>query len=306
MTKQQLSRVDMFRALVALCLKYPNVVKLIAAFKNVADKLGPNVAAIKAAELIEDQTAKSVTGSKNGLKEQLISIITDVAAALFALANDTKNPDLQAKVSYSASDIKAFRQEILVTVASAIYDLGLEYKSELDTYGISAAVINSIPGLVEDFSTAIPTPRIEKAARKAAGKTIKTLVGETSGLLINQLDKTALILKKDNPDFYNEYRSARKIVKPGVIHTSIRGTVLNGKMPVYKASIEIEELGLKMYTNLQGVFDSRKIKNGIYNVRVGASGCLTQIFGNVTVKMGKAVLLDVRLMSEVMEMSRVA
>ena len=48
MTKQQLIRVDMFRAVIALCLKYPNVVKLIVAFRNVADKLGPNVAAIKA------------------------------------------------------------------------------------------------------------------------------------------------------------------------------------------------------------------------------------------------------------------
>ena len=41
-------------------------------------------------------------------------------------------------------------------------------------------------------------------------------------------------------------------------------------------------------------------------VRVCAPGSVTQVFGNVTVKLGKAVLLDVRLMSEVMEMSRVA
>lgn len=306
MTKQELIRVDMFRAVIALSLKYPNVVKLIVAFRNVADKLGPNVAAIKAAELIEDKTSKSVAASKNQLKNLLGGIVTDVAAALFALANDTNNPDLQAKVSYSASDIKALKQEVLLTVAYAMYDLALEYKSEMDTYGISATVINSIPGIIDNFSIAILTPRIEKATRKATGETIKTLVGETSGLLKNQLDKTALILKKNNPDFYNEYRSARKIGKPGVIHTSICGTVLTGKMPVYKSWIEIEELGLKMYTNLEGVFDSGKIKNGTYNVRIVAPGCLTQIFGNVVVKPGKAVLLDVRLMSEVMEMSRVA
>ena len=71
-------------------LSIPDVVKLIVAFKNVADKLGPNVAAIKSAQLIEHQTSKSVAGSKNGLKELLVSIFTDVAAALFALANDTK------------------------------------------------------------------------------------------------------------------------------------------------------------------------------------------------------------------------
>ena len=77
-------------------------------------------------------------------------------------------------------------QEVLLTVDSAMHDLALEYKSEMDTYGISTAVINSIPGIIENFKTVIPTPRIEKATRKAAGKTIKTLVGETSGLLKNQ------------------------------------------------------------------------------------------------------------------------
>ena len=186
-------------------------------------------------------------------------------------------------------------QEVLLTVASAMHELALEYKSEMDTHGISTAVINSIPGIIKNFSTVIPTPRIEKVTRKAAGKTIKTLVGETSGLLKNQLDKTALILKKSNPNFYNEYRSARKIRKPGVIHRSIHGNALNGKMQVYKARIEIEELGLKTYTNLEVVFGSGKIKNGNYNVRTGALCCVTQIFGNVIVKMGKAILLDVRL-----------
>ena len=45
-----------------------------------AAKPGPNVAAIKAAELIEDQTGKKVAGFKNGLNNLCGSIITDVAA----------------------------------------------------------------------------------------------------------------------------------------------------------------------------------------------------------------------------------
>ena len=102
-------------------------------------------------------------------------------------------------------------------------------------------------------------------------------------------------MKMSNPNFYNKYRSARKIRKPGVIHRSIHSNVVNGKMQVYKARIEIEELGLKTYTKLEVVFDSGKIKNGNYNVRTGALCCVTQIFGNVIVKMGKAILLDVRL-----------
>ena len=222
MTKQQLSRVDMFRAVIALCLKYPNVVKLIVAFRNVADKPGPNVAAIKAAELIEDKTSKSVAASKNGLKNLLGGIVTDVAAALFALANDTNNPDLQAKVSYSASDIKVFKQEVLLTVSSAMHDLALEYKSEMDTYGISATVINSIPGIIDNFSIAIPTPRIEKATRKAAGKTIKTLVGETSGLLKNQLDNSALILKRTTRAFTTNIAPQERLENPvSFIHLSM-------------------------------------------------------------------------------------
>ena len=40
-------------------------------------------------------------------------------------------------------------QKVLLTVASAMHELALEYKSEMDTYGISTAVINSIPGIIE-------------------------------------------------------------------------------------------------------------------------------------------------------------
>ena len=306
MNKQQLSKVDMYRAVIALCVKYPAIVGIIAAFKMASGKLGPNVAAIKAAELIENQTSKSVTGSKNEMKELLSGIVTDVAAALFALADETGNVNLLAKVNYNPTDLKQIKQEMLLTVASSIYDLALQYKGEMDAYGISGTVIGSIPGMIDNFSTAIPTPRIEHAARKAAGQTIVALISETSGLLKSQMDKTALILKRDNPSFYSEYRTARKIVQPGVIHTSIHGNVQNGKKPVYRAFVEIEELGLTVYSSLEGVFDSNKIKNGIYNIRVGATGFITQQFSNVEVKLGKAVKLDVMLMAEVMEMSKVA
>ena len=40
-------------------------------------------------------------------------------------------------------------QKVLLTVASAMHELALEYKSEMDTHGISTAVINSIPGIIE-------------------------------------------------------------------------------------------------------------------------------------------------------------
>ncbi len=306
MNKQQLSQVDMFRAVIALCVKYPNIVGIIPAFKAAAGKLGPNVAAIKAAELIENQTSKSVTGSKNELKDLLSSISTDVSAALFALATETGNADLLAKVNYSATDLNRMKQETLLTVATAMHDLAVDYKGDMDNYGISATVIGSIPGIVDNFSTAIPTPRIEDAARKAAAKTIKTLISETSGLLKSQMDKTARILRKDNVDFYGEYRTARKIVRPAVIHTSIRGSAFNGKKPVYKAWMEIAVLELMVYSNIDGVLDSGKIKNGIYDVRVGAPGLATQVFSNVEVKLGKAVKLDVALVSEVVEMTRVA
>ena len=306
MNKQQLARVEMFRAVIALCVKYGNITGIIPAFKLAFNKLSSNVAAIKAAELIENQTSKSVTGSKNELKGLLTDITTDVVAGLFAMATETNNVDLLAKVSYSPSDLQKMKQETLLTVASAIYELAENYGRELENYGISSTMVNSIPGIIDNFSTAIPTPRIQDAARKAAANTIKNLLTETSGIQKNQMDKTALILKKDNPDFYDEYRTARKIVKPRVTHTSVHGSILNGKMPVYNALIEIEGLDVAIHSNLDGVFDSGKIKKGIYNVRVSAPGFVSQTLSNVEVKLGKAVKLDVVLTAMGAEMVKVA
>ena len=62
------------------------------------------------------------------------------------------------------------------------------------------------------------------------------------------------------------------------------------------ASEAINCLQVKYTLERREVFDTDKIKNGIYHVRVGAPGFATIQFSNVEVKPGRALKQDVKLM----------
>lgn len=100
----------------------------------------------------------------------------------------------------------------------------------------------------------MPTTRAAIVTRITAGKTIAELIEATSTVLRAQMDKAARMLKAGNPNFYKEYIAARKIVHTRTTHTSVNGMFASKAdgTPIYNAFVEIEGLGIVVYSDLEG------------------------------------------------------
>ena len=117
-------------------------------------------------------------------------------------------------------------------------------------------------------------------------------------LLKEQMDKTVLALKAAYPKFVEAYFSIREIVDPATHTTAFDGVVRSAetKQPV-PASVEIAELHVKTQTDMEGHFEFKPVKHGVYTIKVKAEGpgYMPKIISQVTIKLGRTTHLNIAL-----------
>lgn len=85
-----------------------------------------------------------------------------------------------------------------------------------EEYGVDAAKLTMLAKKIEAFAKATPKPRARINAGSAATKALKKNLRQISTLLRERVDRLMTRFKVSHPEFYNEYKSARRIVKPAV------------------------------------------------------------------------------------------
>lgn len=308
MTAKQQAKLKMYKAVVALCRRYPAIVSLFLIFKDAVDKLASIIALIDAAWQEQKQTTTGITTDKDLLKAKLCQIAADVAAGLYVWAVSKEDSKVQAKANLQEYELTAIKDEELGTVCQNLYELAVIQKADIDSLGVTQDVLDDLEKAITNFDAAVPDPRLAIVDRKAAGKTIAGLFKKGDELLKGTMDKTMRLLKRSNPDFVNRFKVARKIVNPPTTHTALHGVVdnkLTGE-PVNNALIEIVELQVQVHANENGEYSTGKILHGTYTVRISADGFATQVIENVKVKLGEINHLDIELLPIATQLEAVA
>lgn len=159
-----------------------------------------------------------LVAAKEGLKADLISLAFELASTLAAFAEQTENPVLLSKVDYPVSYLQNVRDGELPTICNALHTLIGEKLADLETYGVTAEKANEFLQLISEYEASLPSVRVTVSARMASNEKIKELVKEAMQVTTNQTDRLMVKFKLTNPDFYNAYLNARKIVDYGTRH----------------------------------------------------------------------------------------
>ncbi len=101
-----------------------------------------------------------IAGSKNQLKQTLVTLAADSSRKLTAYAKFTNNQTLLSENHYSESDLKRRADTNLRDAAQGIYDRAQPIIASLATYGITAATQTALLNAINAFNTAIPKPRL--------------------------------------------------------------------------------------------------------------------------------------------------
>ena len=247
-----------------------------------------------------------IAANKTLLKTNLIALAIDVSRKVCAYATLTNNLILLKEVKYTESELKKSADTILKDRCQVIYDRANTNLAALSTYGITAATLTSLLNAITAYNTSIPKPRLGIADKKIATEQLASLL-KTVDDNISKIDALVEIIRTNQPAFYSEYKTARKIVETGIGSLSAKGKItdsasgvgLKGATITFSAdagnkSLKATSAPIVKKTADLGGFNVKTLAEGAYNVTISKPGYKDAVV-TVYVTNGELSVVDVAL-----------
>jgi hypothetical protein len=149
------------------------------------------------------------------VRHDLEDEIMRVAGALGSLAAKTNNALLAGQTELTLAQLDKMDADTLEETGNRISGLATASLAGLADYNILQADLTAFGQMISNFHDAKTGPRTAVAKRASKTKALPGGVKSVKSILRNQLDKEMLLFKKNQPDFYAGYLSARVIVDRG-------------------------------------------------------------------------------------------
>ncbi len=291
---------------------------ITANLPNFSTYFTPIQSGITSIQSIREQQEFDKTGitvNKSQLKATLISQAIDVARRVIAYSTNVNNAVLLAETSYTESDLKKSPDTVLKDRCQVIYDRANTNVTALATYGVTAAILTSLSTAITNFNTAIPKPRLGIADKKQATDQLEVLF-YTLNLNFSKIDILVEMVKVSQVNFYNEYKTTRKIIETGTSFLALKGTAteLQSGEPVQNATFTFQPASagqlkamstsgngngngkdpIVKKTATKGSFNIKSMPEGTYTVTITKPGYKDQI-ATVSVVNGEMSDLIVQL-----------
>ena len=249
-----------------------------------------------------------IAGSKSQLKQSLVTLAADSSRKLTAFAKFTSNQTLLSEINYSESDLKRRADTNLKNAAQGIYDRAQPIIDSLATYGITTTTQAALLNAINAFNTAIPKPRLGITAKKQSTAQLASLF-KTADTALENIDTAVEIVRLTQVNFYNGYKTARKIVLTGGNSVSVKGIVTDASTgePIKLATLKFSANGtsaklkalngngdLSKKTAEKGGFMIKTLGEGTYQVTITKPGYHEQTV-TVNVSNGEMNVLDIKL-----------
>lgn len=211
MNSRQTLKLNAHRALSATLESYKTKWTSLGAFKRAVTAFNDCLETID--ELARIQADQSGAGAEKALC--LVALVTDthtIGSAVAALASDTADARLAAKVAFSRSDLSRGRETQIITRCENILAAATENLDALDDdYGVTQAKLTALQAKIDAFRTAQPKPRRTRAGSSAATEQLRQCFAQADQIAGEKLDKLAVQFAKSEPTFFSEFTAARKI-----------------------------------------------------------------------------------------------
>jgi hypothetical protein len=251
---------------------------------------------------------KGVTDSKNQLKETLIVLTADYARKLGAYAKFTNNAKLAQQVKFSEGKLRQVADTAVKNYGQIVYDLAQPLVGSLTQYGIIDETQAALADAITAYNDSIGKPGAERSEGTQITKQLATLF-KTADTALENMDAAVEIVRLTEVNFYNGYKSARKVIETGGGSLSVKGLVtdaqtgsplkgvtvsfaLDGGMA--KAATTTTEPELVKKTAEKGGFNVKSLTSGTYQVTLKKVGYADQV-ATISVNDGEMTELKISL-----------
>lgn len=188
---------------------------------------------------MQDFEKSGISDVKKQSKIILCGLAADLSRKLVTFARFTNNLVLLKEIKMSESTLKRLPDVDLKTKAQELYDRAQSNIASLASYGITAASQTALLAAITSFTASIPKPRLGIDETKQATQQLLVLF-KTLDAAWENIDLAIEIVRLTQVNFYNGYKTARKVIVTGGSSIALRGMVTDAATgePVSNACIE--------------------------------------------------------------------
>ena len=188
---------------------YINIPPMVAAVAELKD----NITSIRDVQLEKVQVNVSAASlEKRAAERRMIEPSVKMSNALYVIGFTTENKDLITLQGISERSFYNATNNAALTLARKILGIAQEYASELANYGIGTAEITALETAIKDYHTLIAKPMDSIGEKKQKTTNLVQLFASFDSIFYDKLDKLMVLFKTSQPDFYDEYKTARNII----------------------------------------------------------------------------------------------
>jgi Carboxypeptidase regulatory-like domain len=296
MTRKQMSKIDMYNAMLRFLLSYISIITVSPALNAAFNLFRGKLTTLNSIVGLQADILSGIKKGKQKLKRLLADQVAETAAQLFALASSNGDDILRDKTNFTARELERYPDVKFISVCKSIRQTALENIPNLVNYGVDDIAINTIDTLLLRFTSDAPAGRNAISERKTHGSNLVLEMKEIDYLFKNVLNKLVLKYRVTDPEFYKNYQVNRIIIDPRTIATQIAGS----------ATSLLKNIGIigVTVTATQGAIEHlvHTDENGEYSIKTPKVGSYTLTFSHpdfetvtieVIVSLGKKTVMDV-------------
>lgn len=180
-----------------------------------------------------------IAGGKHLLRQTLITLAADTSRKLSAYAKFNNDQKLLKEIKYNESSLRRRADINLRDAVMGLYDRVQPIVNLLGDYGITEATQTNLLNAIDAYSAAMPKTRLAIAEKKQSTAHLTALF-QTAETALKNIDTAVGIVRLSQVDFYNGYKSARKVVSAGRSSYSVKGVVIDASTgePLKAATIK--------------------------------------------------------------------
>jgi hypothetical protein len=218
MKKHEENKQTMYDAVLSLLTANGDKTGTLPVFAESFTKFKAAREAIKTRAIAMNSATEGKTATKRAAEDDLVDAIIRVSSALFSLGRKNNDLELQSRAKIERSTLQRMRDTELVVKGTEVYQLAEKFRAELEPYTITNEEVDTFKTKVNAFETSLGTREAGMAMRGGARQSLTEDFVSTDDILEMELDKHMELLKKDFPQFYDEYLAARVIKDMGIRH----------------------------------------------------------------------------------------
>lgn len=179
------------------------------------DELDANIKSIEDCLALQLRDITGHTEAKAVAKEEMIAQTVLVAGGVMAWAVATGAEGLAEEMNLFPSELNKHRDSTVAMRCQPVADAANTHIASLGDYGVTAADVTVLQGLIDAYLVLVQQPRNVVTARKGATSEIGMLIRDTHKLLTRRMDMLMRRYTLSAPEFYRQYTNARIIIDRG-------------------------------------------------------------------------------------------